>query len=136
MSGETVFRKARRADLPAIVDLLADDPINGHRAQPGEPLVQGYYDAFEAITTDDANVLVVGEQDGAIIATAQITFIPYLTQQGSTCATIEAVRVASRLRSHGIGEKLMAHLTALAEARGCVGVQLVTGKPRVDAQRF
>jgi N-acetylglutamate synthase-like GNAT family acetyltransferase len=136
MSGETVFRKARRADLPAIVDLLADDPINGHREQPGEPLVQGYYDAFEAITTDDANVLVVGEQDGAIIATAQITFIPYLTQQGSTCATIEAVRVASRLRSHGIGEKLMAHLTALAEARGCVGVQLVTGKPRVDAQRF
>ena len=113
MSGEPVFRKARRADLPAIVELLADDPINGHRERPGEPLVQGYFDAFEAITRDDANVLVVGEQNGAIIATAQITFIPYLTQQGGKSAIIEAVRVASRLRSHGIGEKLMAHLTAL-----------------------
>ncbi len=136
MSGEPVFRKARRADLPAIVELLADDPINGHREQPREPLAQGYFDAFEAIARDDANVLVVGEQNGTIIATAQITFIPYLTQQGGKSAVIEAVRVASRLRSHGIGEKLMAHLTALAEARGCIGVQLVTSRPRVDAQRF
>ncbi|MFY9761115.1 MAG: GNAT family N-acetyltransferase [Xanthobacteraceae bacterium] len=136
MSGEPVFRKARRADLPGIVELLADDPINGHRERPREPLVQGYFDAFEAIARDDANVLVVGEQGGAIIATAQITFIPYLTRQGGKSAIIEAVRVASRLRSHGIGEKLMAHLTALAEARGCVSVQLVTSRPRVDAQRF
>jgi hypothetical protein len=42
MSGEPVFRKARRADLPAIVELLADDPINGHRERTGEPLAQGY----------------------------------------------------------------------------------------------
>jgi GNAT superfamily N-acetyltransferase len=136
MSGEPVFRKARRADLPAIVELLADDPINGHRERPSEPLAQGYLHAFEAITADDANILVVGEMEGAIIATAQITFIPYLTQQGGKAAIIEAVRVASRLRSHGIGEKLMAHLTSLAKARGCVGVQLVTSRPRVDAQRF
>lgn len=136
MSGETVFRKAHRADLSAIVELLADDPINGYRERTGEPPLQAYLDAFDAISADDAHVLVVGEHDGAIVATAQVTFIPYLTQQGATCAIIEAVRVASRLRSHGIGEKLMAHLTALAEARGCVSVQLVTSRPRVDAQRF
>jgi GNAT superfamily N-acetyltransferase len=136
MSGEIVFRKARRADLPAIVELLADDRINGHRERAGEPLVQSYVEAFEAIAADDAHVLVVGEQDGAVVATAQITFIPYLTQQGGKRAIVEAVRVASRLRSHGIGEKLMAHLSALAKARGCVSVGLTTSKPRVDAQRF
>jgi GNAT superfamily N-acetyltransferase len=136
MSGEIVFRNARRTDLPVIVELLADDPINGHRERPGEPLTQSYFDAFEAITADDANILVVGELDGAVVATAQITFIRYLTQQGGKSAIIEAVRVASRLRSHGIGEKLMAHLIALAEARGCISVQLVTSRPRVDAQRF
>lgn len=136
MSGEIVFRKARRADLAAIVELLADDAINGHRESPGEPLAQGYVDAFDAISADDAHILVAGECEGAVVATAQITFIPYLTQQGGTCAIIEAVRVASRLRSRGIGKKLMAHLIAVAQARGCVSVQLVTSNPRVDAQRF
>lgn len=110
MSGGTVFRQARRADLPAIVGLLADDAVNGHRERPGEPLAQGYVDAFETIMADDANALVVGELDGEIVATGQITFIPYLTQQGGRRAIIEGVRVTSRLRSHGIGEKLIAHL--------------------------
>jgi GNAT superfamily N-acetyltransferase len=136
MTAEVVFRKACRADLPAIVELLADDPVNGHRERPGEPLSPGYPDAFEAIDADDANVLVVGEVAGAIVATAQITFIPYLVQQGSKCAIIEAVRVASSLRSRGIGEKLMTHLAALAEARGCVSIGLTTSNPRIDAQRF
>jgi GNAT superfamily N-acetyltransferase len=136
MTGEVAFRKARRIDLPAIVELLADDPINGHRERPGEPLSQGYVDAFEAISANDAHVLVVGELAGAIVATAQITFIPYLTQRGSKHAIVEAVRVTSQLRSRGIGEKLMTHLTALAEDRGCVSVGLTTSSPRIDAQRF
>ena len=87
------FVKPDRADLLAIVKLLADDPINGHRERPDEPLVEGYLHAFEAITADDANILVVGELDGVIVATAQIAFIRYLTQQGGTSAIIEAVRV-------------------------------------------
>ncbi len=136
MTCETAFRRARRADLPAIVALLADDAVNGHRERPGEPLAQGYVDAFEAIVADAANILVVGELDGEIVATAQITFIPHLTQRGGKCAIIEAVRVASRLRSRGIGEKLIAHLCALAAERGCVSVELTTSKPRADAQRF
>ena len=136
MSGEVVFRKACRADLAAIVELLADDAVNGHRERPGEPLLPSYCDAFDAISADAAQELIVGEHDGTIVATAQITFIPYPMQQGGKCAIIEAVRVASALRSRGIGQKLMAHLTALAEAQGCVSVGLTTSSPRVDAHRF
>ena len=136
MSDGPVFRAARRADLPAIVVLLADDAVNGHRERPGEPLAQGYVDAFDAIMADPANALVVGELDGEIVTTGQITFIPYLTQQGGRCAVIEGVRVAARLRSRGIGEKLITHLVALAANRGCVSVDLTTSKPRIDAQRF
>jgi ribosomal protein S18 acetylase RimI-like enzyme len=136
MSEGPIFRTARRADLPAIVVLLADDAVNGHRERPGEPLAEGYVDAFDAIMADPANALVVGELDGEIVTTGQITFIPYLTQQGGRCAVIESVRVASRLRSRGIGEKLIAHLVALAADRGCASVDLTTSKPRIDAQRF
>jgi ribosomal protein S18 acetylase RimI-like enzyme len=35
-----------------------------------------------------------------------------------------------------VAYRQIAHLTALAAARGCVSVQLTTSKSRVDAQRF
>ena len=133
---DILFRRAMRADLPAIVTLLADDSVNGHREKPGEPLVEGYARAFEAIDADPNNVLIVGESAGALVATAQITFIPNLTQQGGMRAIVEGVRVSSACRSQGIGEKLMAYMTELARARGCVYVQLTTSKARVDAHRF
>ena len=133
---EISFRRAARADLPAIVALLADDSVNGHRERPGEPLQPGYLEAFEAIDADPNNLLVVGEIDDAPVATAQITFIPNLTQQGGMRAVVEGVRVSSNARSQGIGEKLMAYMTALARERGCVSVQLTTSKARVDAHRF
>lgn len=133
---EPKFRRATRADLPAIVALLADDDVNGWREKPGEPLDPGYVAAFEAIDPDPNNLLVVGELDGAVVATAQITFAPNLTQRGATRAIIEGVRVSSRLRSKGLGEKLIAHLEGLAHARGCPSTQLTTSRPRVHAHRF
>jgi len=130
------FRRATRDDLREIVALLADDAVNGHREKPGEPIVPGYVAAFEAIDRDANNLLVVGEADGALVATAQITFIPNLTQQGGARAIIEGVRVASAMRSRGIGELLIDWLTERARERGCVSVQLTTSMPRVDAHRF
>lgn len=133
---EPTFRRATRADLAAIVELLADDDVNGWREKPGEPLDPGYVAAFEAIDPDPNNVLVVGELDGAIVATAQLTFAPGLIQRGATRAIIEGVRVSSRLRSKRVGQKLIAHLERLAHDNGCIATQLTTSKPRVHAQRF
>ena len=122
--------------MSAIVALLADDDINGHRERAGEPLVEGYVRAFEQIDADPNNILIVGERDGAIVATAQLTFIPTMTQQGATRAIIESVRVSSRVRSQGVGEQLIAHLEQLAREKHCPAVQLTTSKPRTGAQRF
>ena len=133
---DLTFRRAERADLPAVVGLIADDSINGHRERPGEPLQPAYLKAVEGIAADPNNVLIVGEAESGVVATAQITFVPCLTQQGGMRAIVEGVRVASSARSRGIGEKLMEHMSALAEARGCVSVQLTTSKARVDAHRF
>jgi hypothetical protein len=36
------FRRAAEADLPAIVALLADDPLGQQREQPGPNLAQSY----------------------------------------------------------------------------------------------
>jgi GNAT superfamily N-acetyltransferase len=131
-----VFRRARRDDLPALVTLIADDDVNGHREDASEPLDPGYVAAFAAIEHDPDNILVVGEADGAIVATAQISFIPTLGQRGATRAIVEGVRVASAMRSRGYGEMLLAHLEGLARERGCLAVQLTTSMARVKAHRF
>lgn len=131
-----VFRRATRADLAAIVDLIADDDVNGWREKPGAPLGEGYVRAFAAIDADANNELVVGEIDGRIVATAQITIVPSLTQQGSSRAIIEGVRVSSALRSQGVGEKLIDHMVGIARARGCPSTQLTTSNARKRAHAF
>lgn len=133
---EPVFRRAVRADLAAIVDLIADDDVNGWREKPGEPLVDGYVKAFAAIDADPNNELIIGEIDGRPVATAQITFVPSLTQQGSWRSIIEGVRVSSKVRSQGVGEKLIDYMLGLARARGCPTSQLTTSNPRKRAHAF
>ena len=130
------FRAARREDLPAIVALLADDDVNGHRERVGEPLAPGYSAALDAIEADKNNLLFVGERDGEIVATAQVTFVPTLVAQGATRAIVEGVRVASKLRSQGIGEKILRFCEDVARKRGCPALQLTTSHARVKAHRF
>ncbi len=44
-----IFRKARRTDVPAIVRMLADDPLGAARERCTDPLPDGYWKAFEAV---------------------------------------------------------------------------------------
>jgi GNAT superfamily N-acetyltransferase len=130
------FRLAIRQDLERIVQLLADDPLGCTREAVSLPLSSSYGLAFEAIVGDDRNELVVAEQAGAVVGVLQITFIPYLTHQGSWRALIEGVRVAPEVRSTGVGKRLLAWAIGRARKRGCCMVQLTSDKSRPDAIRF
>jgi GNAT superfamily N-acetyltransferase len=131
-----VIRRAQRDDLPHIVQLLADDPLGVKREAPVEPLPSSYHTAFEAIDLDPNHELVVAEADGRVIGVLQLTFLPYLTYQGSWRALIEGVRVASDRRSAGTGKRLIAWAIDRARQRGCRIVQLTSDKSRRDAIRF
>lgn len=130
------FRPAVRKDLERIVQLLADDPLGSSRERSSLPLASSYERAFEAIVEDVNNQLVVAEQAGTVIGVLQITFIPYLTHQGSWRALIEGVRVATEARSTGVGRQLFVWAIGLARERGCRLVQLTSDKSRPDAIRF
>ena len=53
MNLETIqFREAIHADLPAIVNMLADDPLGAQRENNSQPLPHSYYEAFAAIDAD------------------------------------------------------------------------------------
>lgn len=134
---DITFRRARRDDVPAIVRLLADDPLGATRESPGPPMPDAYLVAFDAIDRDPNNELVVAETgDGRVAAVLQLTFVPSLTYRGGWRALVEGVRVAAELRSGGLGRRLFEWAIARAAARGCHLVQLTTDKARPDARRF
>ena len=129
-------RLARRADVPAIVRLLADDPIGSTREQPGEPLAQAYWAAFDAIAAQGGNEVLVAEAAGEIAGCLQLTVIPGLSRTGMMRGQLEGVRVSARHRGRGIGESLVRAAVERARAQGCRLVQLTTDRARTDAQRF
>ena len=130
------IRRAMREDVPAIVRLLADDPLGRLRERDETPLPQSYYAAFAAIDADPCHELVVVELAGEVIGTLQLTTLPYLTHQGGLRAQIEAVRVDRRHRDLGIGQRLFVWAIDRARERGCRMVQLTTNASRGDAHRF
>jgi len=93
-----IFRKAIKADVPFIVQMLANDKLGKLREDYQEPLPEKYYAAFENINADQNQELIVVEKDGEIIGTLQLSFIQYLTYQGGIRAQIEAVRIREDLR--------------------------------------
>lgn len=127
------FRLARREDVPALVAMLADDPLGAARETTD---MTPYLAAYDAIAASPAQQLIVGEVAGRIVATCQLTLLPGLSRQGATRALVEAVRVAGDMRSAGLGAALMAEAEARARAAGAVMIQLTTDKTRLRAHAF
>jgi ribosomal protein S18 acetylase RimI-like enzyme len=127
------FRRAVAADLPAIVALLADDPIGAGREAPGDPR---YGAAFAAIERDPHQFLAVAERGGAVIGVLQLSFIPGLARRGMWRGQIEGVRIAAGARGNGIGRAMLEWAIAECRRRGCSLVQLTSDKRRTSAQRF
>jgi GNAT superfamily N-acetyltransferase len=130
------FRKAVRADLPAIVRMLADDFLGSQREKLSNPLPESYIAAFEQIERDLNHDLLVAETSGEVIGTLHLMFLPSISYQGGLRAQIESVRVDSKHRSHGIGAQMVQFAIQRARDRGAHIVQLTTEKNRTEAHRF
>lgn len=136
MGTDITFRMAAIQDLEDIVKMLADDSLGSQREKFEQPLPTSYIQAFEAITADPNNELLVACMADEIIGVLQITFVPYLTYQGGWRATIEGVRTSSAERGKGVGTKLIQWAIERSKERGCHLVQLATDKKRGEALRF
>ena len=134
------LRHAAPADLPAIVDLLADDSMGAARERSAD--MAPYERAFAAIDADPSHLLVVGELvppgavDGPVVATFQLSFLPGLSRQGAWRSQIEGVRVAGSIRGQGIGNVMVQWAIDESRRRGCSMMQLTTHKSRTAAHRF
>ena len=135
-----LFRIAERADVPAVLALLADDDISRERGFGTAPVAEDVdaatWAAFEEIDADANNDLLVADDDSEIVGTCQLTFTPGLSRGGARRMTIEAVRVRADRRGSGLGRAMMAYALEQARARGCRVAQLTTDKRRTEAHRF
>lgn len=121
-------------DVPALVRLLADDPLGSTR-EGGD--MGAYERAFHEID-DDPHQFLTAVRNGAgdVVGTMQLTVIPGLSRGGARRLQIESVRVASTLRSQGLGERMFTWAETVALASGCALLQLTTDTSRPDAHRF
>lgn len=131
---DVIFRDAARADLPAVIALLADDVLG--KARDFTEVDDAYEKAFADIDADPRNHLVVADAGGELVGCMQITYIPGLGRHGAERSLIESVRVRSDQRGRGLGREMMTWAIDQARQRGCALVQLTTDKTRADAHRF
>ncbi|MEV7004522.1 GNAT family N-acetyltransferase [Streptomyces sp. NPDC093982] len=132
--GDLEIRAAVADDVPAIVGLLADDPLGAQRESPDD--LVPYLDALERLSADSNQHLVVAVREGRVIGTLQLTIIPGLSRMGATRSIIEGVRIHADERGSGLGTQLIEWAVAESRRQNCQVVQLTTDKSRTDAHRF
>jgi GNAT superfamily N-acetyltransferase len=135
-SGPVLLRKAGRADVPAVVELFAEDELSTGNDGIDDVGLQPYLDAFDMLDADPAHLLVVAEAAGRVVGTLQLSVLPGLARRGALRAQLEGVHVRSGSRGSGLGAAMVRWAVAESRRRGCALVQLTSQKRRTDAHRF
>ena len=128
------IRRTTAADLPAVVAMLADDPLGAQRESPDD--LGPYLAALERLDADPNQHVVVAVRDSRVVGTLQLTIVPGLSRRGATRSIIEGVRIHADERGSGLGTQLIEWAIDESRREGCQLVQLTSDKTRTDAHRF
>ncbi|MFE3635274.1 GNAT family N-acetyltransferase [Streptomyces cellostaticus] len=132
--GDLEIRGAAESDLPAIVAMLADDPLGSRRESPDD--LSPYLTALERLTADRNQRIVVAVRETRVVGTLQLTIVPGLSRKGATRSIIEGVRVHADERGSGLGSQLIQWAVEESARQGCHLVQLTSDNSRTEAHRF
>ncbi|MFM9368974.1 GNAT family N-acetyltransferase [Streptomyces sp. Da 82-17] len=132
--GDLAIRPATAADLPAIVAMLADDPLGARRESPDD--LAPYERALARLVDDPNQHVVVALREERVVGTLQLTVIPGLSRRGATRSIIEGVRIHADERGSGLGTQLIEWAVDESRRQDCQLVQLTSDATRVDAHRF
>ncbi|MGW2819948.1 N-acetyltransferase family protein [Streptomyces sp. NPDC001443] len=128
------IRPATTDDIPAIVAMLADDPLGAQRESPDD--LSPYRTALERLSADPNQHLMVAVREGRVIGTLQLTIVPGLSHKGATRSIIEGVRVHADERGSGLGTRFIQWAVDESRRLDCQLVQLTSDSSRTDAHRF
>jgi GNAT superfamily N-acetyltransferase len=132
--GEIKIRRAEAADVESIVRMIADDQLGATRDSPDD--LTPYQRAFDQISADPNQFLVVADDDGRAVGTLQLTLIPGMARGGALRGQIEAVRVHADARGRGLGATMIQWAIDESRRRGCALVQLTSDNARAGAHRI
>ncbi|WP_330348956.1 GNAT family N-acetyltransferase [Streptomyces sp. NBC_00582] len=132
--GDLDIRPAVTEDIPAIVGMLADDPLGARRESPDD--LAPYRSALERLRADPNQRLVVAVREGRVVGTLQLTIIPGLSRRGATRSVIEGVRVHADERGSGLGTRFIEWAIEESRREDCQLVQLTSDVTRTEAHRF
>ncbi|MFF6989429.1 GNAT family N-acetyltransferase [Streptomyces sp. NPDC010273] len=132
--GDLEIRAAVTEDIPAIVGMLADDPLGSQRESPND--LTPYLAALERLAADPNQHLVVAVREGRVVGTLQLTVVPGLSRMGATRSIVEAVRIHADERGSGLGTQLIEWAIDESRRQDCQLVQLTSDVTRTDAHRF
>jgi GNAT superfamily N-acetyltransferase len=93
------------------------------------------HEVFTRVISTPYKQYFCATEEDRIIGLGSISFKDNLWQEG-VIAYIEEMVVLETYRGLGIGSKLLKHLIALADEKGCRRIELDSGFPRVDAHRL
>ncbi|GGY55987.1 GNAT family acetyltransferase [Streptomyces geysiriensis] len=128
------IRPLTENDLPAVVAMLADDPLGAQRESPDD--LSPYLAALERLSGDPNQHLVVAVRGSRVVGTLQLTIVPGLSRRGAVRSIIEGVRIHADERGSGLGTQLIEWAVDESRRQGCQLVQLTSDKTRSDAHRF
>ncbi|WP_406171398.1 GNAT family N-acetyltransferase [Streptomyces sp. NBC_00996] len=132
--GDLEIRAAVAEDVPAIVAMLADDPLGAQRESQDD--LTPYLAALERLSADRNQRLVVAVRERRVVGTLQLTVIPGLSRKGATRSIIEGVRVHADERGSGLGTQLIEWAIDESRRLDCQLAQLTSDVTRTDAHRF
>lgn len=136
MLNNLALRSAEENDLPDIIRLLALDDLGSTRESLSDPLLHNYHQAFQAITQDNNQALLVVTDNEKVIGTCHLTFIPSLSFKGSWRLNIENIHVDKTRQGQGVGTWMLQQAIEMGRKKGCQFVQLTTNKKRTRAKTF
>ncbi|MFE1957466.1 MULTISPECIES: GNAT family N-acetyltransferase [unclassified Streptomyces] len=128
------IRPAAPDDLPAIVAMLADDPLGAQRESPDD--LGPYTAAYERLARDPNQQVMVAVREGRVVGTLQLTIVPGLSRRGALRSIIEGVRIHGDERGSGLGTRFIEWAIDESRRQGCQLVQLTSDASRTDAHRF
>ncbi|MFB0625774.1 N-acetyltransferase family protein [Streptomyces sp. AB3(2024)] len=131
---ELTIRSATEEDLPAIVAMLADDPLGATRESPED--LTPYVAALKRLADDPNQHIVVAVRGERVVGTLQLTIVPGLSRKGATRSVIEGVRVHTDERGSGLGTRFVEWAVERSRQEDCQLVQLTSDVTRTDAHRF
>jgi GNAT superfamily N-acetyltransferase len=132
-----IIRSAEPPDVPRLVELLRAGALDGpDRSTVPGPGLEGFRAGLADIRSTPGNDVLVAEVDGEVVGMCQVIMFRHFHHQGGRCAELESMHVLPRMRSQGVGGRLLEAAVATAEQAGCYRIQLTSNRRRTDAHRF